>query len=420
MKKLILFLALASLAAHAETAYLSIAQGPITFTSAGVSGKNSKDESVVGLYDNYVISGGAYYSDYVIKVLSGTHNITFNNVTINYPNVSPFDMSSGASVTLTLSGNNTLYMPYEKAGSPVHVPKGASLTIQGEGSLTACAMESSYGAGIGSVAGEDSGVITINGGTISARGDYFSAGIGGGKEGRGTVIITGGDITAEGLGGGAGIGGGSNTGGSGNYRSGSCDVTISGGRIHAKSENGAGIGHAWYSSDDPAGTVTITGGTIEAESSGGAGIGSGGLGCGPNVYISGGAIKASSIGHSSEASAPDPLNKVNGNKIYKATLPGAMTAPEVSGIVIMGASEEVSFTTQRNKAAYDYSYSGTGYTDTDDLYFYLPNGSYVITGSNKNSFGGTISDADATFVSLPEPAVLGLALLALAAFLRRK
>ena len=103
MKKLLLFLALASLAAHAETALLSIAVGPITFTSEGVSGKNSEGEDVEGSYDSYVISGGAYYSDYVIKVLSGTHNITLDNVTITSPNMSPFDMSPGASVCITSS-----------------------------------------------------------------------------------------------------------------------------------------------------------------------------------------------------------------------------------------------------------------------------------------------------------------------------
>ena len=59
--------------------------------------------------------------------------------------------------------------------------------------------------------------------------------------------------------------------------------------------------------------------------------------------------------------------------------------------------------------------------DSDDLYFYLPDGSYVITGSNGRFTGGTISGGAATFEVLPEPASLAaLALLALAAFLRRK
>ena len=415
MKKLLLFLALASLAAFAETVVLDISQSPITFTSEGVSGKNSEGEDVEGSYDDYVVTGSAYYSDYVIKVLSGTHNITIRNVNITYPNTSPFDMSPGASVTLTLSGDNNFCMPYERAGSPVHVPEGASLTIQGEGSLTARAMESSYGAGIGSVRGEDSGVIIIRSGTVVAYGDYFSAGIGGGYEGRGTVIITGGDITAQAFGGGAGIGGGGNTGGSSSdYRGGTCDVTISGGRIKAQSDIGAGIGNSWFSSNDPAGTVTITGGTIEAESRTGASIGSGELGLGPNIYISGGTVKAAIVGHGSDSTGPDPLDKENGDKIYKATLPGALSAPEVFGNAIMEASDEVSFTTKRNGSAYGYSYSGTGYSDTDDLYFYLPNGTYVVTGTNGRSFGGTINGADATFEVIPEPAALAaLALLAL-------
>ena len=170
--KLLLFLALASLAAFAETVVLDISEAPITFTSEGVSGKGPEGEDVEGSYDSYIIEGSPYYRDYVIKVQSGTHNITLRNVNITYPETIPFDMSPGASVTMTLSGQNAFTMPFEKEGSPVHVPEGASLTIQGEGSLTATALESTYGAGIGSVRGENSGVITINGGTISARGDY--------------------------------------------------------------------------------------------------------------------------------------------------------------------------------------------------------------------------------------------------------
>ena len=86
----------------------------------------------------------------------------------------------------------------------------------------------------------------------------------------------------------------------------------------------------------------------------------------------------------------------------------------------MGSAGEVTFTTQRNKAAYDYSYTGTGYSDNNNLYFYLPDGSYVIEGSNGRFTGGTISGGSATFEVLPEPAIAALALLALAAFLRRK
>ena len=81
----------------------------------------------------------------------------------------------------------------------------------------------------------------------------------------------------------------------------------------------------------------------------------------------------------------------------------------------------MTFTTKKDGSAYDYTYTGTGYSDSDDLYFYLPDGSYVITGSNGRFTGGTISGGAATFVVLPEPTSLAaLALLALAAFLRRK
>ncbi|MBO7668360.1 MAG: hypothetical protein J6T26_07855 [Firmicutes bacterium] len=96
-----------------------------------------------------------------------------------------------------------------------------------------------------------------------------------------------------------------------------------------------------------------------------------------------------------------------------------MVAPETSGYHIMGVSDEVTFTTQKNGSAYDYTYTGTGYSGSDDLYFYLPDGSYVIEGSNGRSTGGTISGGAATFVVVPEPALLGLLALAALCFRRK-
>ena len=86
----------------------------------------------------------------------------------------------------------------------------------------------------------------------------------------------------------------------------------------------------------------------------------------------------------------------------------------------MSVAEDVTFTTKRNGSDYGYTYTGAGFAGTDDAYFYLPDGSYVITGTNGKSLGGTINGADATFVTVPEPAFVALALLALASLLRRK
>ena len=159
------------------------------------------------------------------------------------------------------------------------------------------------GAGIGAGLNGSSGSITINGGVVNATGGCAAAGIGGGSGGNsGTVTITNGLITAEGgPKGGAGIGGGAEgTNGT---------INISGGVVKAvhyqKGEelfrNGTGIGAG--TERDQGGAINISGGTVYAEGSRGAGIGGGGHngGTGAHGYkggtvnISGGHVFASSI-----------------------------------------------------------------------------------------------------------------------------
>ena len=168
-------------------------------------------------------------------------------------------LCDGASLTATGDGLN--------ADAGVYVNSGNVLAIYGqaEGSGALTATGNSYGAGIG-------------GGFISS-----------GKSGAaGTVTINGGTVTAAG-GGGAGIGGG--WGGSGGT------VTINGGKVVASSSgSGAGIGSGYGNGNNPTGgTITINGGKVVASSTGvGAGIG-GGVGCGSSgiVRITGGTVVAS-------------------------------------------------------------------------------------------------------------------------------
>ena len=96
-----------------------------------------------------------------------------------------------------------------------------------------------------------------------------------------------------------------------------------------------------------------------------------------------------------------------------------MGVPATSGYHIMGVSDEVTFTTKKDGSAYDYTYTGTGYSGSDDLYFYLPDGSYVIEGSNGRSTAGTISGGAATFTVVPEPALFGLLSLVALCFRRK-
>ena len=402
------------------TAYLDVSQGDILFTADGVSGFDENGSPVEGEYADYVINGTS--DQYTVIVESGSHRITLNDCSISSTATSPFDICDGSSVDLVLLGSNSLTLTGERIGAPLHTVYTAYLTIEGSGSLTATSNDN-WGAGIGGGDGQASGNITINNGFITARGGTYSAGIGGGAGQFGKVTINGGSVKAYGGTFGSGIGGGTGWGGYPN-------VTINGGDVYAEGGNGAGIGNGDEGGHNYIGSVTITGGTIEARSNSGAGIGAGNAGGesgrGPNIYISGGSIKASSnsgspIGQGAgQGECPAPKTEESGEVIYKATLPDAMVPPDAGNFLTFGDSENVSFTTKKDGSAYSYAYSGTGYAGDDSLYFYLPDGTYIVEGSNGKSFGGTINGAEATFTVVPEPAFFGLALIALAAFLRRK
>ncbi len=144
------------------------------------------------------------------------------------------------------------------------------------------------GAGIGGGASNDNGNLTIWNGSITARGDGESAGIGGAQWGSefcaGTIIINSGIVKAYGDDHGAGIGGGDDRGGG--------TVIINDGHVEAYGgTDAAGIGGG---EGGNGGYVTITGGYVLAQggSEYGAGIGGGQDGKGGNVTITGGIIVA--------------------------------------------------------------------------------------------------------------------------------
>jgi len=241
------------------------------------------------------ISGSA---DVMISCGAGV-TLTLNAVTI----VNGLQSGSAASLTFTGS-NNTLILvgsstlkSYAKNWTPtpilpaVQVTSGTAVTIEGSGSLTAIGGgDASYGgAGIGGGDGQNAGTITINSGTITAEGGYYSAGIGAGQYATGTsgtITINGGTVTATGGNRAAGIGGGG-SGSSGGT------ITITGGSVTATSGTyGAGIGGG---TGGDGGTINISGGTINATAitAYGAGIGGGQNGIGGTITISGGTITAS-------------------------------------------------------------------------------------------------------------------------------
>ncbi|MCL2108529.1 MAG: hypothetical protein FWH20_04185 [Oscillospiraceae bacterium] len=293
---LTLLLALAPvmpLTAQAATFNISTAQW-----SSGTSVSNNclrvDDRLILQDGANVTVTGAVSNGRRIEVAENATAYITLRNLSVSglAADQSPLLLNSGAKLTVTLEGENTLTAGAGGAG--IQAPSGTTLIIQGEGSLAASALSSlstsERGAGIGGGRGEIGGNITINSGTITAQGGYQGAGIGGGGPNSGALVggaggsvtINGGTVTARGSAGGAGIGGG--------YGGAGGSVAISGGTVTAAGSGGAGIGGGYNGNG---GSVTINGGTVTATGgSGGAGIGGGYDGNGGNITITGGKVNA--------------------------------------------------------------------------------------------------------------------------------
>lgn len=236
-------------------------------------------------------------------IITGDCTVTLDSVTYTNPDGVAVVVRPRVKATLILSGDNVLKST--KGGAGIKVTEGATLTIDGTGTLEVyggnsdgAAIGAGGGAGIGgggnngdNEAGESAGTVIVLGGSITAYGGSPAnngaggAGIGGGGGGSGssnggdggTVIIHGGSITANGGpttgngGGGAGIGGGgsnSGTGGAG------AEVTIDGGIVKAAGGTGndghkaldIGAGRNRDGNSGTSGATEITGGSIEATS----------------------------------------------------------------------------------------------------------------------------------------------------------
>jgi len=286
---------------------------------AGISYDSGLNVLTINDSGDYTLTGVNTAGVRVVVANGVNANITLNNTKINTWTGAGIRLEGTANVTLNLVGNNSVITSKQGAAG-IRVTTGATLTIQGNGSLNA---ESTFvptgyignGAGIGGGVGEDGGSITVNGGTITALCKSSSgAGIGGGENGNGgNITITGGTINATGD---AGIGGGYYgnggniliTGGSvnatgsigagigGGYRNEGGNITITGGTITAESgHDGAGIGGGDGVINSAGGTITIEGGTVYAKSAGrGAGIGGGIAAATGTITITGGIITAES------------------------------------------------------------------------------------------------------------------------------
>ena len=148
-----------------------------------------------------------------ISIADGA-TVTLNNATINGTNNNSYKwagITCLGNATIILSGTNTVKGFYDEYPG-IYVPVGNTVTIKGSGSLSA--RSNGYSVGIGGGWGIACGNIEIQGGVITATGGYGCAGIGAGSgvvKGEsicGTITISGGTVTAIGGESAAGIGSG--------------------------------------------------------------------------------------------------------------------------------------------------------------------------------------------------------------------
>ena len=238
------------------------------------------------LTGDYIASDGTTLTktlsgNYKISIADGA-TVTLDGVKISGTNSTSYQwagITCEGDATIVLSGKSTV-RGFHSSYPAIHVPANKTLTIRGDGSLTASGNGNS--AGIGGGFKIACGNIVIEGGTITATGGW-GAGIGGGYDAPcGIIHIAGGNVVSTGSNGSAGIGGGYNPEGT---THGSCgDIIITGGTITATGgDNGAGIGGG---NKVPCGNISLMGGLIVA--TGGknaAGIGGGWMASCGNITI---------------------------------------------------------------------------------------------------------------------------------------
>lgn len=378
---LFLVLVLLPLTAIAQTSNNITING--TVLTVGTSSSNS-DEGWIFSSNKLTLSGtdksytlsGTDTSEKISVSIEANCNVTLDNLTLTHGD---FEVKPSNSVNLYIKGSNSLENNYYSAG--LSVPEKASITIdtiEGYANATLSLQGGTQSAGLGSSNGKSnktSGSITINGGTINAKGNS-AAGIGGNSSGNnGTITINGGNVTARGASYASAIGGGfMGNGGTININGG--NVTATGGRY------GAAIGGGSQASG---GNITISGGTVKAISGGrySYGIGDGNEYSGTtnaSIVIKGGSVETPSFNGS------EPTNGTN--KVYKVLVPflekNSKASIDFGGAFIFGQTDIMS-------------------DSEGNLYLYLVPNTYSITvtdskGKNHYNFkvDGTSDEVIAT------------------------
>ncbi len=345
------------------TAFATSTTDAITVSSTAIEiTANNKAE-----YDGKTITG-----TYALEKQQGSRiiidgcevSLTFNDLKItddaSYTGQSLVRLQNGATLNLTIIGEN--YLKAYWGGAGIEVPDGCTLNITAEstGTLTAIGGDDyGGGAGIGSksnrsslnttLAGEmtSCGTINIHGGTIIAQGGTAknngvpyagAAGIGGATEtagvsDTGSITITGGNVTATGGALAAGIGGGAY----GQVK----DITISGGIVRAiptavEGHTGAAIGSGYCNILDAA-----TGATPEEHQLSGG-----------NILFTGGSVFADgNIGYGSEGS----INAYTGGSVTIKD-----TNLTITGEILTGTTDFRDTMASLDITIYDPTLSGTG------------------------------------------------------------
>ncbi len=385
-----------------------------------ISGNDTSDESGwQGLYNGwYVVTGNASR-----KVL----NVQGNDVHLIIPDGTSLTVTCGVKVELK---SNAVLNIYGQAG--------------GTGQLIAT---NSYagGAGIGSGGGSDdgnAGQINIHGGTITATGNQYGAGIGGGdshgfglQANNSGLTVYGGTVTAQGGEYAAGIGSGDQPGtdlagyvtiyggtvtayggkeaagiGGGNEGNGAM-FSIYGGKVTATGGYlGAGIGGG---DEGRGGQSSFYGGEVSANGGeNGAGIGGGENGHGGYIDIYEGNILATGGIHGAGIGGGDnsgggTIRIHSGNSVVVATGGDAGTGAAVGGGAGIGGGREYGFLGNYNPN--EHGNSGTITIEGGDVTAKsVSNAAGLGGGENSRYCNVTISGGTVTAISLDHGAGIGV------------
>ncbi len=369
-----------------------------TYNGATITGEWTWEyESYGSLEDLLVIDGVEVNLTICDLALASSSQFKSNNCP------SPVELRNGATLNLTVMGDNTLVAGSCTAG--IHVPEGCTLNITAAstGKLTVKG-GNGYGGGAGIGAdgngaladsetdiGETQtcGTINIAGGTIDASGGIFlvagmmslgGAGIGGTSSGEGSVsstgriTISGGNVTATGGSGAAGIGGGD----CGYVES----ISITGGTVKAKASHGAAIGAGTDSNtskDVACGDsmkISITGGSVTSDGNIGYGeVVSGNSMTGGSILIGADASMVITDGHKIDhgdavnyAIIPVALNVYDGRLTDDAAEVNVEAAQ--NGTRIGGAKAEVAVSNYHGKGNFNFIVSAESYAIATDFTAY--------------------------------------------------